>query len=498
MKRVFCIFLLVFFTMAGTGYSGEAVVWLASDKSMVAWPSCVTQVRNIPGTPVFRVWFGPGDMCLTALAQVEGVIFVEESKTIVIPQGQAVQDSFSMGCNTLENVDRLLELGTGEDTIVAVVDTGISFSVFGQAVAINEKEIPDDGIDNDNNGYVDDYLGWDFGEMDVYPADLQGHGTQVSSMLLSVAPDTRILPIKVSVGNNTSFSTGAAAEAIYYAASRGVDVINMSFSTADFSYAIFTAVTHALDAGILVVAATGNDGRALQFPASMDGVVAVGSHDAAGSPSWFSPVGDTMGLLGPGENVCVTDRDGTIVRVSGTSFSAPVAAGAGAVLKSMNPHLTPLSLRRILYKGTVDILDPGYDIYSGYGNISAERIFSAATPRVRVPDRVARGSLPAVAIDLPPTDVVTDVYFALMFNDTILWMDAAGSWSDAADFYFAPFHTHLMTDFTTLKVYGDDGLYGVVDTAPHPPENYLWVTAIFDNNGIILGPVSWAAMRLHN
>jgi subtilisin family serine protease len=478
-------------------FADEAMVFVDQGEGMVQWPGCVQTARQIPGTGIYRVEYKGGDGCVAELQQLDPVVYVEKSTPILIPDFLGTAQTAVHTCATLANAGLLADLGYGQGVTVAVIDTGTALSVFGSDVAVNAGEIPGDGIDNDLNGYVDDVYGWNFGADNADVTDILGHGTQVTSIVLSVAPKVKIVPVKVTTGQDVAFTTGAAAEAMYYAISRGADVLNLSFSTAQFSYGIYTAVLEAVKAGVLLVAAAGNDGNTVQFPALMDEVIAVGSHDAAGNPSWFSPAGTAMGLLGLGEEACAKDLDGAGVTVSGTSFSTPAVSGTAAVLWSMNPHLSPVSLTQMLYAGTKDILDPGFDLVSGYGNLDAKVLVAVVTPGVDVPGDVKTGVKLSVSLTLPPTDAATDVYFALVFDNAVWWMDGAGIWYDAQTVPLGPFDTLVVTDFQSLPVYGISTVFGEIDTTPHLPGKYLWGTAIFDKKGNILAPIGWKEMNLY-
>ena len=494
---LFSVFIVL--SLFSISLADDAMVWVEEGKKIDTWPSCVETVRKIPNTNIYRITVQDGSDCLDVIMQKEGVVFVEESKPVFIPDMLTAQINGSVHtCSAvLKDGDALANLGSGKNIIVAVIDTGISFPVYFASLKKNINEIPGDGIDNDLNGYIDDYDGWDFGDMDSDPADLLGHGTEVTSILLSVAPKVSVLPIKVNSGMDISFSTGDAAEAIYYAVSRGADVINLSFSADKFSFAIYSAVIYAVNSGCVVLAAAGNDGADVNFPAFMEEVIAVGSHDVAGAPSWFSPMGDALDILGPGEDVCATNIDGMDTIVSGTSFSTPVVTGAVAVLLSMNPNLTPESIKKILFKGTNDILDPGWDMFSGYGNIDSKALVSVSTPSINLPDKVLKGSQLDIGFTLPPTDTLTDVFFALIYKNVIWWLDSTGFWHNASEIDFSPLMTFNFDTFTTKGLYGKSGLYDAIDTTLHEAGKYLWGIGIFDKKGNMLAPLSWKEMDIY-
>ena len=285
-KQILIIFIVLsLFTQV---WAKEVMVWVEPGEEIVLWPNCVKDFRKIPGSDIYRVNVnGSGDDCIKELKKLEKVIFIEEDQQILISDSLVLsaQEPGDVCDTSIKDAFVLNSLGKGDKILAAVIDTGISLSTYASSLKKNLNEIPGDGIDNDLNGYIDDYDGWDFGDMDADPEDILGHGTQVSSILLGVAPDLMILPIKVNQSMDSTFSTANAAEAIFYAVSAGVDIINLSFSTKYDSFAINTAVKYALDSGIIVVAAAGNSGGDVEFPANMEGVIAVGSFDMSGNPS---------------------------------------------------------------------------------------------------------------------------------------------------------------------------------------------------------------------
>jgi hypothetical protein len=478
-------------------YADQAMVFVDKEAFASQWPDCVQQIRKVHDDTVFRVWYPGGSGCYESLSGMAGVVYVEKSLPMFIPGFLSTPGETDHTCVTLAGKNGLVQLDQGNKVVVAVIDTGIALSVFGGSVAKNLAEIAGDGIDNDQNGYVDDVNGWDFSAMKPDIDDIHGHGTQVSSIVLSIAPNAGILPVKVTSGMEIGFSSIDAAEAIYYAVARGADILNLSFSTSKISYAIYSAITYAVNAGSLVIAAAGNDGNAVQFPASMDDVIAVGSHDSAGNPSWFSPSGTAMDVLGPGENICATGLDGAQVSVSGTSFSTPAVSGMAAVLRSMNPNLGVASLKNMVFMGTHDILTPGFDEISGYGKIDPAGLVSVVTPWIDVPAQIDKGIMLNVALNLPPTDCVTDIYLTVLYDNTAWWMNGARLWFRSDNKPFAPFSTLSVTNFMTQKIYGMTSGFNAIDTSLLLPGKYLWAAGLFDKNGNQLAPIGWKKMELN-
>ena len=205
------------------------------------------------------------------------------------------------------------------------------------------------------------------GEEDMNPLfmDATGHGTSVAGLaaakdngegITGVDPYAEIYSIRVLDDDNCS-PISRIIEGIYMAIDAKADIINMSFGVSTYSQALAQAVRDAEDAGILVIAAAGNTGPAgdtttestVQYPAALDGVLAIGSVDKRGELADSSATGSEINLMAPGELVRSTGMfgSGEIVE-SGTSLAAPQAAGAAALILEKDKAATPDFVRNLL------------------------------------------------------------------------------------------------------------------------------------------------------
>ncbi|MEM7585786.1 MAG: S8 family serine peptidase [Acidobacteriota bacterium] len=163
--------------------------------------------------------------------------------------------------------------------------------------------------------------------------DAFGHGTMVAGIVHLVAPEAKIMPLRVfdSAGRASVFDI---VRAIYYAVDNGATVINMSFSLALPSDELITAIDYADQNGVAIVASAGNDGlETVVFPAGLCNVFGVNSTDSGDFVSLFSNLGnDLVKVAAPGENVITSYPGGGWASASGTSFAAPWVAGTVALL----------------------------------------------------------------------------------------------------------------------------------------------------------------------
>jgi len=355
-----------------------------------------------------------------------------------------------MLCNSMDAWD----VTTGSASVtIAVIDSGIDpdHPDLSAKLWINSGEIADNGIDDDENGYIDDVNGWDFinSSNDIEPEpdgndddsngfvdDNVNHGTFVSGLaaamtnngygIAGVDWNARIMMLQVFPDDGAG-TVSTMIEAIYYAVDNGADVINMSLS-GSYTTAYDPAINYAYINGVLVVAAAGNsdveftdDSATWESPVCNDGpnpyvnnyVLGVAATDENDERAIFSNYdGSTANFVdvsAPGVDVYSTryynvgfpqfsEYFGT---GSGTSFSAPLAAGLAALLLASQPDRTPADLIAKIREGAddIDALNPLYAGKLGTGRINMAGALEDITP-------------PEITIVTPPnnsTTVYTDI-----------------------------------------------------------------------------------------
>jgi subtilisin family serine protease len=265
--------------------------------------------------------------------------------------------------------------------VVAVIDDGVDFShpdLAGRKWT-NPGETPGDGIDNDNNGYIDDINGWDFCHDDntVHDAGHDGHGTHVAGTIaaslngtgvVGVAPGVSIMALKFIDDVQSCGDDAMAIDAIDYAANNGADVINASWGGTGENPALDQTIA---DSELLFIAAAGNSGIDLDapgadfFPAESPApnVLAVGAIDQTGQIADFSNFGATrVDLMAPGTNILSTypAQSGCpspcYAWSDGTSMAAPHVTGIAALaLSKASGPLSAAALRSLVLAAAVPL-----------------------------------------------------------------------------------------------------------------------------------------------
>jgi hypothetical protein len=297
-----------------------------------------------------------------------------------------------------------------EPILLAIVDTGVDYNHEDLApnIFINSGESGTDaqgrdkrtnGIDDDGNGFIDDWHGWDFvsstdpSRQDNNPLPGHPHGTHCAGIAAAVinnaigiagtARYVRILPVKIGNDKGSS-SLENGFDGILYAASIGAKVINCSWGSPTPSRAEAETVTAATSLGSLIVAAAGNDGLNLAYyPASYPGVISVAATRQEDVIAGYSNFNRRVDVSAPGTAIYSTLPDNSYGNMSGTSMASPCAAGVTAMLRQKFPNYTPEQIKEQL-KATADNIDsvnPNYIGYIGSGRVNAIRAITGKNTR---------------------------------------------------------------------------------------------------------------------
>ena len=218
-------------------------------------------------------------------------------------------------------------------------------------------------------------------------ADDHGHGTHVAGIaagvannggILGAAPRARIMPIKVCDSGGYCQWTDVAS-GIRYAVDNGAQVVNLSLGDTSPSSIIKSALDDAYARGVVIVAAAGNTYTwTLFYPAAYTDTIAVAATDQYDARASFSTIGDFVAIAAPGVNIYSSYDTGGYAYMSGTSMAAPHVAGLAALIRAMRPSWTPAQIYAYIESNADDINPAGWDPYTGYGRINAQKAINSA------------------------------------------------------------------------------------------------------------------------
>jgi hypothetical protein len=226
--------------------------------------------------------------------------------------------------------------------------------------------------------------------------DLMGHGTNVSGCIaaitnnsIGIAGVTGTANIKIApyrVGGRDSYDRSISIAAATSALSDithnhpEIRVVNMSFGGPNINSTFQSAISSAVNAGKILVAASGNEGEygySYSYPASYDGVISVGATNSNRYIAEFSTFNDKVDLCAPGVSIYTTSNDGSYEYNDGTSFASPITAGCCATLLAKSPSLSANQVETTLKNTALDLGSTGKDNYYGYGLVQLDKALSA-------------------------------------------------------------------------------------------------------------------------
>jgi MYXO-CTERM domain-containing protein len=307
------------------------------------------------------------------------------------------------------------DISTGSaDVIVAVLDTGVDYTHpdLEANMWTNPGEIPNDNIDNDNNGYIDDVRGWDFEFNHNDPMDDYGHGTHCAGTIGAVGDDgygvagvnwtVTLMPLRIIGNQDLEGYCLDAAESIHYAVDNGAHIMSCSWWTVQhYSQTLEEAVQYAEEQGVMLVAAAGNDDMNddsdsyQHWPSEWpyENIIAVAATNRYDEKAYFSCYGpETVDVGAPGEDILSTVWPSPgYDTYSGTSMATPHTAGAAALVMATRPDLDIFDVRQVLFH-TVDPIADLQGITVTGGRINAHRALQAVTGVPLPPVAMAGGN----------------------------------------------------------------------------------------------------------
>ena len=393
----------------------------------------------------------------------------------------------------------------GSDTVLlAIIDTGIEFfhpdlknKIFYNLGETGLDQFGNDkrfnGIDDDHNGFVDDYMGWDFVDEVGVPVDTSAgdfhdwdnlpydpvsgsygnHATLVGgtagaetnniSGIAGVAPNIKLLNVR-AFDNGGNGQEDDAAAAILYAVQMGAKVINMSWGDYSFSYVLRDVIRYAYSQNVVLVSSAGNENvDTPHYPSGYSEVISVSgsTQDDFTAFNW----GSTIDLVAPSISILSTTVNSGYSEYSGTSAAAPhVSAAAALILSSGN--FTNEEVKQILKSTCDDIGDPGWDLRSGAGRLNLFKALSALAPA-------------KVKFNFPTMDYATNGN-SIEINATVLSP------------YFISYNLEVgpgdnPDKWTTLiengrNQFSDENIYNL-DINSFPDSVYTLRLVVFQNNG---------------
>jgi len=319
--------------------------------------------------------------------------------------------------------------------------------------------ILDSGVDTGHPDLAANMLaGYNFVDNNTNVADVCGHGTAVagsaaavsnnSQGVAGVAGKAKIMPIRIASPDGSGGCTAyisTIVSGITYAADRGARIVNLSYGPLVSSASIQNAASYLKSKGGLLFVSAGNSGADLATTPTTTMVV-VSATDAGDSRTSWSNFGSAVTLAAPGAGIWTTSRGGSYGTWNGTSFSAPVAAGVGALVMAANPELSNQTVENLLYSTAADLGAAGRDVNFGYGRVDAAAAVTAAVAKLAVVDNIAPSAVISspgtgatvsglVAVNVNAADNVRVQRVELKVNGTVIAVDDAApyqfSWDSA-------------------------------------------------------------------
>lgn len=321
---------------------------------------------------------------LKATGQIDYAERVPLDRPCLVPNDPSYSSQWHL--NVINAAGAWNYFSTGSTIKIAIVDDAVerTHSDISPNLWVNPGEIPNNNIDDDGNGYIDDINGYDVGSNDNNPNppnSSYSHGTHVTGCaspatnnnngVAGIGFSCKIMAVKAT-SSASSITNGY--DGIVYAVVSGADVINMSWGGTGSSTTAQNIINWAYNSGVVLVAAAGNNNSNTMFyPAGYTNVIAVAATNSNDTKASFSNYGTWVDISAPGNNIYATYYGNTYANNSGTSMASPIVAGLCGLMLSLNPSLTPTDIRNCLTSTATSIAsqNPSYNGQLGSGRINA-------------------------------------------------------------------------------------------------------------------------------
>jgi serine protease len=274
--------------------------------------------------------------------------------------------------------------GGGDSSIViAVLDTGVAYENYSPYIKASDLS---------SSSFIP---GYDIVNGDTHPNDDNGHGTHICGTIAQttnnsygtagLAFESSIMPIKMLDHAGNGYASDSL-DGIYWAVDNGADIINISYGGTTYLNSEHEAVQYAVNNGLVVVAATGNDNGSIRYPAAYPESIAVGSVGQSKTRSSFSNFGSQIDVVAPGESILQEalvgdgDYNTAFYFYNGTSSSTPHVSALAALVLSVNPSLSPQEVESAIKQNCEDLGSTGFDNYYGMGLIDTYATIFSVMP----------------------------------------------------------------------------------------------------------------------
>ncbi len=400
-----------------------------------------TSIDSLP--PLYQISVPEGEteasflLLLLADPDVADAEYSWESETpegirqmVVTAVGATIEDYLDQGVAERLRLADAHAHARGEGILIAVIDTGVlaSHPALQDAIVPGGWDFVDDdsdpadsadGIDNDDDGLTDEGA---------------GHGTMVAGIIHLVAPEARLLPIRVldDEGQSTTFMV---ARAIRYALDQGADLVNLSLGLTEQSSVIDNEIEPTEDTSVGLASGAGNLGSEdpEYYPAGDSRVLSIAAVDSMDIKADFSSWHSSVDVSAPGQGILAPYHDGGYAVGAGTSFATAFVTGIAALLQSIDPNLNQDDLYDLVELGTVPIDDlPGNEPYEGElgsGRVDAFEAVLTLLPTAAAGDRL-HDRTPRLVISPNPAPAGRTINLSLRNggdrNGTAILVDALG------------------------------------------------------------------------